>query len=172
MTPIEEIQSAAKKYAESREALTEIVAVVNQQLQLVYAEHMKDIRKAVGAVAERGAPLRALIEAHPELFEKPRTQVFHGIKVGFRKGTGGFDWEDESRVVALIKKHFPELADVLILVTEKPSKEGLETIDVSDLKRIGVTVENTGDVVVIKPTDSNVDKTVKALLKNSPEEAA
>ena len=32
--------------------------------------------------------LRAALAASPELFVKPRTQIFHGIKVGFVKGKG------------------------------------------------------------------------------------
>ena len=37
----------------------------------------------------------------------------------------------------------------------------------AELKRIGVTVEETGDQIVIKPTDSEVDKLVNALLADA-----
>ena len=41
---------------------------------------------------------------------------------------------------------------------------------IADLKRIGCTIEETGDVVVIKPTDSDVDKIVSALLADATAE--
>ena len=39
-------------------------------------------------------------------------------------------------------------------------------MSVSDLKKIGVTVIETGDEVFIKPTDSEIDKLINALLKD------
>ena len=41
--------------------------------------------------------LRALIEESPELFEKPRSVVLHGIKLGYQKGKGGIVWDDADR---------------------------------------------------------------------------
>ncbi|MBI5561297.1 MAG: hypothetical protein HY894_00350, partial [Deltaproteobacteria bacterium] len=43
-----------------------------------------------------------------------------------------------------------------------------------DLKKLGVTVEETGDAVVIKPVDGEVERVVNALLRDrtGAEEAA
>jgi hypothetical protein len=38
------------------------------------------------------------------------------------------------------------------------------------LKKLGCTVRDTGDEVVIKPVDGDVDKIVRALLKDATEE--
>ena len=90
--------------------------------------------------------------------------------MGFRKGTGGIDWSDDDQTVKLIEKHFPKTqAELLIKTTKKPIKKALADLDVADLKRIGCTVESTGDVVFIKPADSTVDKHVNALLKEAME---
>ena len=78
--------------------------------------------------------------------------------------------DDKDQVVRLIKKHFPEQADVLIKTVEKPIKGAIQQLPVADLKRIGVTVEETGDVVVIKSTDSEIDKLVSALLEQNDED--
>jgi len=40
-----------------------------------------------------------------------------------------------------------------------------------ELKKVGVDVEGTGDVVTIADTTESVDKLVKALLKGAEEEA-
>ena len=76
------------------------------------------------------------------------------------------EWEDDSQVVKLIQKHFPEQFDVLVKTIEKPIKDSLANLSVADLKRIGVTVTDSGDCVVIKSMDSEIDKLVDALLKD------
>lgn len=91
--------------------------------------------------------------------------VFHGIKVGFQKEKGKIEWDDVDQVVKLIKKHFPEQADVLIATSEKPVKDALNNLSAAELKKIGVNITSDGDVAFIRPTDSEVDKMVTALLK-------
>lgn len=99
------------------------------------------------------------------MFDTPRTVVFYGIKVGLQKGKGAIEWDDDAQVVKLIEKHFPEQADVLIKTTKKPVKKALAQLTVAELKKLGIVVEETGDQVVIKSTDSEIDKLVNALLK-------
>lgn len=164
------IQAATKRFADKRQALEDLVNTVNCKIEAVYRKNTRALKIAVAQVAEQQAALEALIEASPELFEKPKSLIFHGIKIGFRKGAGGLNWEDDVQVVNLIKKHFPKLADVLIHIEETPIKKALSELPVSDLKRLGVTVEDTGDMVMVKAVDSAVDKAVKQLLKNATEE--
>ena len=111
--------------------------------------------------------LKVAIESAPELFVKPRTLVIAGVRIGIQKGKGQIVYGDADQVVKLIRKHFPEQADALIAVKETPVKKALANLSVAELKRIGVTVEETGDQVVIKPTDSEVDKLVAALLREA-----
>lgn len=165
-----EIEAMAGSFAIRRKALADIVDTIKCQIERVYREHRAALKKAVVNAAEHQAALESMVAAAPELFQKPRTVVFHGIKVGYRKGKGGLDWDDDDQVVKLIKKHFPEMADVLIRKKETPNKLGLEELAAADLKRLGVMVEDTGDVVTVKPVDGGVDKIVKALLKNATEE--
>lgn len=171
-TSLAEIESRTKRYADARGALLQIVQHLNDTIEALKRTHLPEIKRLVGRTAEREAELRFAIETAPELFERPRTQIFHGVKVGFRKGSGGIDWEDDDQVVALIEKHFAEdEAALLIKTTKKPIAKALEDLEVATLKKLGCTVESTGDVVVIKPTDTAVDKIVNALLKDAVEEA-
>ena len=116
-------------------------------------------------LAETEAALRALVEANPGCFIRPRTQVFAGIKVGYAKGKGALSFDDADSVVARIKKHLPEQADVLIRTKEAPVKEALAQLSAAELKKIGVTLSEAGDQTVVRPVDSEVDKMVDALLK-------
>jgi hypothetical protein len=168
---LSEIESLAKEYARVREALAERVQDLNDAIAAVKRPLLVPIKRAVALAAGRHEDLRAALLDSPQAFAKPRTQVFHGIKVGFRKGSGGVDWDDDERTADLIKKHFPDQFDVLVKTTRTPIKKALDNLDVSDLKRIGCRVESTGAVVVIKPADSDVDKVVNALLKGATDEA-
>jgi hypothetical protein len=166
-----DISNKANKLAIARHLLATLAQSLNADIEELKRDYMAQIKKAVARVAIDHEDLRAALEASPELFDKPRTQVFSGIKVGFRKGSGGIDWDDDEKVAALVQKHFADQFDVLIKTTHKPIKKALEQLDVSDLKKVGCRVEATGDVVVIKPIDSAVDKAVAALLKGATEEA-
>lgn len=166
-----EINTRARAYADARDRLRELCAALDAGLKALQREHLPGIRRALNRAAEAEAALHALVEQAPELFAKPKTVVLHGVRVGYMKGKGKIEWESDEQVVKLIRKHFPELADVLIVTTEKPSKDGLVALAVADLKKLGATVTDAGDQVYIKPADSALDKMVDALLKAATEEA-
>jgi hypothetical protein len=172
MTTLNDLERRAKALADTREAVSAIVGELNAGIDALKREHMKALKRAVAAAAEQHERLRAVIEENPQLFVKPRTVVLHGIKFGYVKGAGKLEYDDERRVIALIRKHFPDQVDVLVATRETPVKAALSQLAVADLKRLGVTVEGTDDVVVIKPTDSEVDKLVNQLLKSAVDEAA
>ncbi len=152
-----QIELAAKKHSAHRDTLSDLVANLNDQIETLKRRALPEIKRAVGHAAESKSILNNLISDAPDLFVRPRTLVFHGLKIGYRKGTGGIDWEDDERTVALIKRHFTKaVAETLIKTTEKPRAKALESLDIADLKRIGCTVESTGDVIVIAPTDTAV----------------
>jgi hypothetical protein len=119
----------------------------------------------VSIAKEKKLILSNAIEESPDLFIKPRTIIFHGIKIGLEKGKGKIEWSDDDQVVRLIEKNFPEQVDILIQTKKKPLKKALANLSVQDLKKLGITVEDIGDIVVIRPVDSDVDKLVEALLK-------
>lgn len=171
MTTLADLEKRVKRLADTRATLSSIVASLNEGIYALKRQNMPQLKAAANAWAEEHDKLKALIEAHPELFTKPRTVVMHGIKLGFRKGTGSMEFDDAEQVVKLVRKHFPDEFDLLVKTEHKPVKKALEQLTAAELKRLGITVEETGDVVFIKPTDSAVDKLVNALLKSATEEA-
>lgn len=172
-TPVtlNQIDAKARSFAEARDRLRELCAALDAGLKALQRDHLPGIRRALNRAAEAEAALHAAIEAAPELFAKPKTVVLHGVRVGYMKGKGKIEWESDEKVIRLIRKHLPDLADVLIATVEKPSKDGLAGLSVADLKRVGVTVIDAGDQVYIKSADSALDKMVDALLKSASEEA-
>ena len=167
---MKQLEQLATEYSFKQRALGEIITDMDREVSQVRVKYLKQIRAAVAKAREAKSALHTALTAAPECFTKPRTREFSGIKIGFRKGTGGIDWDDDAKVCALIEKHFPKAqAELLIKTTKKPISKALADLDVADLKRIGCRVEDTGDVVVISSTDSEVDKLVKALLADQPE---
>ncbi len=169
MFTMNDIDKMCRDYSETRENLTGRVSALEEELEAVRKKHMVGIRRTIGIAAERSATLRAAIEVSRELFGRPKTVVLHGIKVGYAKGRGKIDWTDDDIVVRLIKRHFPDQAEILIKTEKTPIKSALNNLTVQELKKIGVTAEETGEMIVVRPVDTDVDKIVKALLKDQEE---
>lgn len=162
---LSEIESLTKDYSGEREKLSDRIRTLEDDIAAAKRRHLPFIKKLVAAVLEKQNVLKAALIESKSLFIKPKTMIFHGVKIGFMKAKGKLHWSDDEQVVKLIKKHFPDQADVLIKTTEKPVKDALQQLSAADLKKLGITVDDTDDQVVIKSTDSEIDKFVEGLLK-------
>lgn len=169
MASMAQIEDAAKRYSAARGILADICGAFNEDLAHAKLKYVGRLKKAVALAKEREAELAGMIEQSAELFVKPKSVVFHGVKVGFQKAKGKIEFDDPEQVVKLIRKHFPEQADILICVTERPAKEALAQLTAAELKRLGITIVESGDQVLIRDTTSEVDKMVEALLKDETE---
>ena len=172
MTDITTIEDSARAYAAARAKLAECVTQLQEGLDNLRKNNLPRIKRNLAKVAELESELKALVADAPNHFVKPRTLVLHGIRVGFEKGKGLITFDDADDVVKLVRKKLPDLADVLIKTTDKPVKAGLKNLTVQQLKSIGCTVEETGDQVIVRAVDSDVDKLVAALLKGAEVETA
>lgn len=172
MPRLQYIERLAKEYAEARAALRERMEALEAELARVKREHITGIKRSAEAAARRKEALSTAVDGSRQLFEKPRTQIIHGIRVGVMKDKGQLSWDEDAQVVALIRRHLAEQFDTLVKVTEKPVKGALQQLSAAELKRIGVRVVETGDAVYIKPADSEIDKLVDALLASMEEPAS
>lgn len=165
-----EIEHRATSYGAARAALGDKVRALEKEIEAAKRKHMPRIRELVERCANEKGNLEAAIAESPELFQRPRTIIVGGIRVGFTKGKGEVRFDDAGQVVRRIRQHLRDQADTLIKIVETPIKSALSRLSGAELKRIGVTIEETGDQVVVKPTDSEIDKVVDALLRDaSPE---
>ena len=171
-TTLPDILERVELLAVRRERLREIVTALNAGIEALKAEKLPELRVAIELATVTWNNLVQDIQSNPALFEKPRTQTAHGIKFGLAKGKGTVEIADPDKTVRLIKKHLPEKADLLIDTKETPSKDAIAGLPVEDLKRIGCAVKGTGDQVVIRPADGEVDKIVKALIRSGVDEDA
>jgi len=171
MPTLEDIERLTKDYAEARQVLAERVAALEDELTAAKRRRLAGIRGAKNRAAAAHDRLRAAVESAPELFRRPRTHIFHGVRVGWQKGRGELRWDDPDQVVARIKRFMPDLYDTLVKTRVTPVKSALSRLSVAELRRIGVTVEDSGDQVLIKATDSQLERMVDALLKDAIEQA-
>jgi len=163
VTPAE-LDVLAYKYSTDRMELSKRVATFQDQIAAINRRFLPGIKAAASRATDSQALLRDAIEGSPDLFVKPRTMTLHGIKVGYQKGKGKIEFDDPERVVELIEKLLPDLVSALIETKRVPVKDALKNLSVKDLRRIGCTVEETGDQIVIKAADSEVDKLVARIL--------
>lgn len=168
---LEQIETLCADFSKRREQLHDRLTILEAELQAVKRRQLREIKYRTGLAAESESTLRAALETAPDLFTKPKTHVFHGIKVGYRKGTGSLDWEDDEDLVRKIEKAFGDLAEEYLIVKKKPRAEAIEGLDAATLKRLGVQVGDDGEQVVIKPVETAIEKLVKALLKDARESA-
>lgn len=176
----EQLDTLAKNYASRRERVKVLVDQIEDDIRAVHRKHRRALLDAISTAEGAQAALRAEITEHPELFEKPKTITLHGLKIGYRKGSGKVEWEiEDEQLIARLKKRFgtesPQLA-ACVEVVEKVVKDGLRDLEAKDLAALGVTIEDVVDVPFIKSVDSEADKLVKRLLKEAtgriPEEGA
>jgi hypothetical protein len=165
MKPLLEIESLSKTVSQARGKLTFLVTALQDDIARCKTAKLPGIKEALAAAVNAQNVLRSAVAESPGLFEKPRTFIFHGIKVGFAKQKGKLTWDDDAKVIALIREHLSEdQAEALIRVTEAPIRDALSELDGKLLKRLGVTVEADGDKAVVKPIDGEIDKLVNALM--------
>ena len=118
------------------------------------------------------AQMTSAVAESAALFHRPRTQIFHGIKIGFAKGKGRLEIPDEETTLAKIRQHYGAEAATYLRTSITPNKESLAQLTAAELKKLGVTLTDTGDTAVIKPVNSDVDKAVASLLKETEPETA
>lgn len=171
MTALEHIEQQAARYAYARGQAAELSRLVADEIEAVKRRHRARLQNAAAILMAEYQRLHDAVEAAPELFERPRTQVYAGIRVGYQKGKGGIEIPDPARTVALIRRHLPEMAAALLAEKVTPVKSALAQLAVAELKRIGCLVVDAADQVVVKPVDTAVDKWLDAMLAELAAEA-
>jgi len=158
------LEQLAAAYADARAQLVERAGRLQRELDAARSEHLPGIRSAHNQLGEAQIALRDAIEAAPTLFEKPKTRIVHGVKFGYQVHKGRVVFADEAATIARIRKLLPEeQAELMINTKESVHKPAVNDLSAADLKRLGITVTSDQDRIVIKSTDSAVDKLIAAL---------
>lgn len=166
--PMDVLIELTEAYAEAHAALRDEVQALEDEMESLRRRAIAGIRRRSASTSEAHARLHAHIADWPELFVKPRLLVIAGVKVGFMKGRGSVAIDDEAAVIDRIRRLLPvEQAELLIRIRESVDRQAVADLTAADLKRLGIRIEESGDQVVIKPTDTQVDRLVAAILKDA-----
>lgn len=159
------VEQSAAALASAREILEQEINELNQRIDELKRERAAKLRAAIRLYNTAREELHNVVQASPALFEKPRTRQLHGFNVGFKKQPGKLVLSfDDARTCQLIRKHFPEQEDLLIRKKESPNVEALSELSAGDLKKIGGTITDTTDKLVISSVETDIDKLVKTLV--------
>lgn len=170
---IDQLDQHTAAYAKTRNDLAADISLLNYEIETLKLTHMPRIRRLAQQMQQHYARTVAAVELAPGLFEQRRTIVLHGIKVGYQKGRGSLEIPDKDRTVDLLIKHLgEEEAQQYLIVSKKPDKKALAKLNTATLRKVAVDVTETGDQVIVKPVDGDVEKAVDALLSAAAHEEA
>ncbi len=172
-TEIGEIEKLTEEFAKDRGLLADAVGELEEKINQAKRHYLPIIRKCVRRAASSREELVTAIDGAPSLFAKPKTRIFHGIKVGYRKQKGEIVVEDEPKTIRLIEKLFPgDAYEGIGLLRQKVSVDKAavaKSLAAADIKRLGITIKEDTDEIVIAPVDGDVERIVEALLKGAEE---
>jgi hypothetical protein len=165
-TEIKDLDQLTKAHAANELELTTALTELRDELDAVQRKHLTRIKRIAGNFAASESDLRAAVDNGRHLFSDRKTMVLNMIKVGLRSTAGSLVFEDKAATVKLIRKLFPDLADVLIASEESPKVSVIKTtLDESDWKKIGGVIEGEGEQIVVSSTASDVEKTIGTMIK-------
>lgn len=152
--PQVEIEQAAADYAKQREKVAATAGKLEAACRRLVHQRRDELIAQIGEMNAARAALHDAIWSSPEWFDRPRTRVLHGVKLGYRKQPDHFVF-DEAKTQALIERDFSALSPVLIKRTSRVVKGALGTLDGATLKRLKVKKHVGADEVLIKDEGSD-----------------
>lgn len=168
MITMQQIEDFTKAFAGARAELAERLDTLRQEQEAAKRRRLQGIKNALTRMQASYEVLKDAVSASKDLFDTPKTRVMHGIRVGWMKQRGKLEIADPDNVVERIRKFLGDESVGYIKVTEKPVLTALANLPAKDLKRLGVTLSDDIDAVVIKAADGDLDKLIDALV-NDPD---
>lgn len=165
------IDPLARQYADAQLDLDRLTNELKVEIDAAVRRQWRELKQAITRAAERYEALYGAVTEARGAFEKPKTRILHGVRVGYRKAHDIVEVFDADRSCALIKKALPDQQDVLISITERPVMDAIEQLTDDELKRIGCRRVPGKDEPVVKFADTDLDRVVAALMKGAIEKA-
>lgn len=165
MSTISEIESLAKSLADARQELADRLQRIKDEQDTVKRRYLQGVKNSVERVRAVHAELHTMLSDAQALFEKPKTRVIHGLRLGWMKQRGKVEFDDPALVIAALRKLLGEdEAAQYIQTKESPIKDRLSELPAKDLKRCHVSITDDTESVVIKSAGGEIDKLIDALL--------
>lgn len=163
-----ETQRLASLYGAAVDDLAAVVREIEDVQRQAARERLARLQAAAALAGERREGLLALVREHPELYQRPRTQVVAGVKFGWRKRPGRVSLGKSA--LDLVKSKLPARAAELIRVREEIDKNVLKTLPARELALIGASITDTADEPLAEPARSDVERLAASLLRDATAE--
>ncbi len=171
MPTIHDIETSADRYSIAKSDVTDLVEEITARVDELKKEFAPRVKAAMRIAATRHEDLYRLIADNPDLFKKPRTYLFAGLKVGMQTGPATIETDDESLTIELIEKHLTqEQQKLLVKTTKKLNVVAVKKLDEKTLRVIRASLVEGKDHVVIKETDTQFEKIFSSIVKDQVEE--
>ncbi len=169
MKSLSEIEAQAKKYSEANNELAGVIEDMETEINRVKNDYLKKLQPLADTVSIEKSLLKVMIDESRLIFVKPKTYVFHGVKVGLQNSKGGIKVLDEAKTIELIKKNMPDIAENMVKTSESLIKESLKLLSEIDLLKINCQKTPSVETVLIKSNRDEVEKFIDAMIKENTE---
>jgi phage host-nuclease inhibitor protein Gam len=168
---IRKVELITHSLRERLDAAAQLVAEHDAEVGAIRAAYAPRVRRIAAEIASAKGALTLAIDAARAWFldpkRKAKTEVLHGVQVGFAQGGGGWSIAADADLVALVRERLPERAPALIRVTEEVL---VSTLTEAERRVLGYSYTEPQDLVVIREKGSSIEKAVAALAKALPRE--
>ena len=168
--PHDSLADLARNYARAQDRLADLVEEVRAEQRKVARMRMRALKARAGELVAAHKDLAEAVEAHRDLFDRPKTRTVDGIRYGLRKQPGRVEVDDEAKTMERIGRHMPDWRDTLIRTKRVLNKSALKDLDSRSLAKIGVRLVEVDDVVVVTAAAGDLDKVVEALIGEADED--
>ena len=163
---LERIAADCAAHAELGQSIKKLLDGVEARMRSVIDDALPAVRELARAYAVSEAEIIDRLNDAVDEFQKPRTRIFSGLKVGFQTGKGSvvFDEGDEQNVIALICDILPEEQAAALIRTERSvNKDAVKRLPKELLERIGCTIDKPENEVVFHSVDGDIERLFKTL---------
>jgi len=167
MKTLSEIEVQTKKFAEANNQLASVIDEMETEINQIKKNYLKKLQPLADAVSIEKALLKEAIDESRLIFVRPKTYVFHGVKVGLQSSKSIIKVIDETKTIELIKKNLRDSAENMIKTSETIIKDTLKLLSDEELVKINCQKSPGVEMVLIKSNRDEVEKFIDAMIKEN-----
>lgn len=168
---LDDIRAAADRLAVAHTATTARAALCQDEIkaaiQPIYDRHRAGMDAAAEEEAAAHRALLNLLDAAPQLFDKPRSINVNGVRAGYRKAEDSLDWGDDAALIKRIRALLPAQADLLIRTEETLVLDALAQLPAAAHQKLGINRITGADNPFVTIGAADVEKLAQALIADA-----
>lgn len=168
---LDDIRAAADRLAVAHTATTARAALcqdeIKSAIQPIYDRHRGGMDAAAEEEATAHRALLNLLDAAPQLFDKPRSISVNGVRAGYRKSEDTLDWGDDAALIKRIRALLPAQADLLIRTEETLVIDVLAQLPAAAHQKLGINRITGADNPFVSIGAADVEKLAQALIADA-----